>query len=205
MIRKISTFALGVALAAGVTFSGAQAATDKYVIDKPHTQIIFIADHLGFSHSVGKFTDYAGGFIFDTVDPAKSSAEITINTASVELNDTKWNDHMKNADFFNVEKFPTMTFKSTKIEKTGEKTGKITGDLTLLGVTKPVTLDVVHNNSARHPFSGKFVSGFSATGKIKRSDFGMNYGLPAIGDDVTLMIEVEGLREDAEGQTPTNQ
>ncbi len=205
MIRKISTLALGVAMAASVTFSAAHAAADKYVLDKPHTQIVFIADHLGFSRSVGKFTDYTGGFIFDTVDPVKSSAEVTINTNSLELNDAKWNEHMKSADFFNVAKFPTMTFKSTKIEKTGDKAAKITGDLTLLGVTKPVTLDVTHNNSARHPFSGKFVSGFSATGKIKRSDFGMSYGLPAIGDEVTLMIEVEGLREDAEGQTQTNQ
>ena len=205
MIRKISTLALGVALAASVTLSSAQAATDKYVLDKPHTQIIFIADHLGFSHSVGKFTDYTGGFIFDTVDNNKSSVDVTINTSSLELNDAKWNEHMKSADFFNVTKFPTMTFKSTKVEKSGDKTAKITGDLTLLGVTKPVTLDVVHNNSARHPFSGKYVSGFSATGKIKRSDFGMTYGLPAMGDEVTLMIEVEGQREDVEGQTPTNQ
>lgn len=205
MIRKISTLALGSVLAAGITFSAAHAAVDHYVLEKPHTQIVFLADHLGFSHSVGKFTDYTGQFTFDTADPEKSSVDVTINTSSIELNDPKWNEHLKGADFFNVEKFPTMTFKSTKIEKTGDNTANITGDLTLLGVTKSVTLAVKHNNSARHPFSGKYVSGFSATGKIKRSEFGMGYGLPAMGDEVDLIIEVEGLREDAEGQKPANE
>lgn len=198
MIRKISTLALGAAVAATMTVASAQAATEKYVLDKPHTQVVFSVNHLGFSNSIGKFTDYSGHFIFDTEDPAKSNVEVTINTASIDLADQKWDDHMKGADFFNVEKFPAMTFKSTKIEKTGDKTANITGDLTLLGVTKPVTLAVTQNGSGEHPYSKKFVSGFSATGTLKRSDFGMNYGLPAVGDEVKLIIEVEGIREDGE-------
>src|SRR5690606_12273607 len=105
-----------------------------------------------------------------------SSTEVTIDTSSISMNHEAWENHLKNADFFDVEKFPTMTFKSTKVERTGEKTAKMTGDLTLLGVTKPVTLDVTLNKSDLHPFHKKMAAGFSATGTLKRSDFGMNYG-----------------------------
>lgn len=105
---------------------------------------------------------------------------------------------MKNADFFDVENHPEMTFKSTAVEVTGEDTANITGDLTILGVSKPVTLAVKHNKSGEHPFNGKFMSGFSATTTINRSEWGMNYGLPAVGDAVEIRIEVEGIREDGE-------
>ena len=97
-----------------------------------------------------------------------------------------------------------MTFKSTAIEVTGENTAKITGDLTLLGVTHPVTLDVTHNKSGTHPYSGKFVSGFSATTTIKRSAFGMKYGLPAVSDDVEVRLEVEGIRQEAAQEAETD-
>ena len=182
----------------------AAAEIERYTLEKPHTQILFFADHLGFSHSLGKFTDYSGSFTFNREDPAASSVEVSIPTASLEMNDEAWNTHMKSADFFNVEKFPTMTFKSTAIKVTGEDTADMTGDLTLLGVTKPVMLHVKHNSSAKHAFSGKYVSGFSATGSLKRSDFGMGYGLPAVGDEVEIRIEVEGIREEAEGESPAN-
>ncbi len=182
----------------------AAAEIERYTLDKPHTQILFFADHLGFSHSMGKFTDYSGSIVFNREDPAGSSVEVSIPTASLEMNDDAWNQHMKGADFFNVEKFPTMTFKSTAIKVTGDNMADITGDLTLLGVTKPVTLHVKHNSSGKHAFSGKYISGFSATGTIKRSDFGMNYGLPAVGDEVELRIEVEAIREEAEGESTSN-
>ncbi len=180
--------------------SQAFAQIENYSFDKAHTQIIFSVSHLGFSHSHGKFLDFDGGFVFNREEPAKSSVDVTIQTAGIDMDDEKWDEHMKNADFFDVEKFPTMTFKSTAFEITGENTGKMTGDLTLLGVTKPVTLDVVHNKSDVHPFSSKYVSGFSAAGSLKRSDFGMNYGLPMVGDDVKIQIEVEGLREELGGE-----
>ena len=112
---------------------------------------------------------------------------------------------MKNEDFFNVEKFPTMTFKSTNIEITGENTANITGDLTILDTTKPVTLDVTHNKSGVHPFNGEFVAGLSATTTVKRSDFGMTYGLPAVGDDVEIRLEVEGFREGGPNPASTNE
>lgn len=169
-------------------------AAERYTFDKAHTQILFFVDHLGFSKSQGEFLDYNGSFTFDTVKPENSSVQVTIKTAGIDMDDEAWDKHMKNKDFFDVEQYPEMTFKSTAITVTGDKTANITGDLTLLGITKPVTLAVTHNKSGKHPFSGKYVSGFSATTTIKRSEFGMNYGLPAVGDDVEVRLEVEGIR-----------
>ncbi len=171
---------------------------EHYTFDKSHTQILFFVDHLGFSKSQGEFHDYDGYFIFDRAHPENSIIDVTIKTESIDMDSDKWDDHMKSPDFFNVEKFPDMTFKSTAIEITGEKTAKITGDLKLLGVTKPVVMETTYNKSDKHPFSGKFVSGFSASTTIKRSDFGMNYGLPGVGDEVNVMIEVEAYRTEPE-------
>lgn len=172
----------------------AQAQIERYEFDKAHTQILFFVDHLGFSKSQGEFHDYDGFFEFNRNEPAKSKVEVTIKTNSIDMDDKKWDEHMKNEDFFNVEKYPTMVFKSTKIEVTGKNTANITGDLTLLETTKPVTLAVTFNKAGVHPFNQKYVAGFSSTASLKRSDFGMNYGLPLVGDEVDLMIEVEGLR-----------
>ncbi len=172
--------------------------SNRYAFDKDHTQIIFFVDHLGFSKSYGEFHDYDGYFIFDQKNPKNSKIEISIKTDSIDMDSDKWNEHMKSPDFFNVEAFPDMTFKSTDIKITGKKTAKITGDLTLLGVTKPVVLETTYNKSDKHPFSGKYVSGFSAKAKLKRSDFGMVYGLPAVGDEINILIEVEGIRIEPE-------
>ena len=169
---------------------------EKYHFDKTHTQILFFVDHLGFSSSQGEFHEYDGYFTFDRDNPEKSSVDVSIKTSSIDMDDEKWDAHMKNEDFFNVETFPNMSFKSTNIEITGEDTANIIGTLTLLGVTKPVTLNVKHNKSGKHPFSGKFISGFSATAMIKRSEFGMNYALPGISDEVEVRLEVEGVRDE---------
>jgi polyisoprenoid-binding protein YceI len=195
---------LSFVLVAGFAFS-AQAAPEKFLLDKPHTQVIFEVNHLGFSTSIGKFTDYEGAIQLDEQEPEKSSVDVTIQTASIDLNDDKWNEHMRSADFFNVEKFPTMTFKSTKVEKTGDKTANVTGDLTLLGVTKPVTLAVTHINTGKHPMADRIETGFSAAGKIKRSDFGMNNGVPMVGDEVTIRIEAEAYKEDKTAAGVENQ
>ena len=178
--------------------SSAFAAAEKYTFDKAHTQILFFVNHLGFSMSQGEFLDYDGHIMFDQEKPENSSVEVDIKTASIDMDDEKWDAHMKNEDFFNVEKYPSMTFKSSGVEVTGENTAKITGDLTILGVTKPAVLDVTYNKSDTHPYSGKYVSGFSATANIKRSEYGMNYGLPGVGDDVEIRIEVEAIREEAD-------
>lgn len=195
MIRKIKARALMGALAltvaSGITFSAAQAAPQTFTLESPHTQILFSVNHLGFSNSYGKFTGYEGTIVFDPEAPAASSVDVTIDAKSVDLNHAKWNDHVKNADILDTEKFPNITFKSTKIEVTGEKTANITGDLTIRGVTKPVVLATVFNKLDKHPMKGEVVAGFSATAQFKRSDFGVSYGLPNVGDEMKIIIEVE--------------
>lgn len=209
LILTASVFAFSVPAISGYAESlkdeSSVASVEHYTFDKAHTQILFFVDHLGFSKSQGEFHDYDGYFTFDRDHPENSKIDVTIQTASIDMDDKPWDDHMKNADFFNVEVFPTMTFKSTGIQVKGDNVADITGDLTLLGVTKPVTLSVTHNKSDQHAFTGKYVAGFSASATIKRSDFGMEYGLPMVGDDVEIMIEVEGIRdqihnEEDEGQ-----
>lgn len=184
--------------------SPAWAQIESYTLNKPHTQIIFFIDHMGFSRSMGKFTDYNGKFVFDRTQPQNSSVEVSIDTHSLEMNDQKWNEHMKGADFFNVEKFPSMAFKSTAIKVKNENTADITGDLTLLGVTKPVTLAAKYNKSGKAAFGEIYMSGFSATADLKRSDFGMSFGLPLVGDDVHIVIEVEGERIEQRGEGAAN-
>lgn len=183
------------ALAFLVSAPAARAA-EKYTLDKPHTQVLFTVNHLGFTDSWGRFLDYDGSFTFDRVNPANSSVDVIVKTDSLDMGDAKWDEHLKSADFFDVAKFPTMAFKSTKIAVTGENTADITGDMTILGVTKPVTLKVVHHKSGVLPMDDKvFVAGFSATARLKRSDFGMTKYLPMIGDDVELHLEVQGDQE----------
>lgn len=182
-----------------VSFTQAsQQKTSYYTFDKLHTQIHFSISHLGFSYSHGRFMDFNGGFYFDKEKPEESFVDITINTASIFMGSKEWDDHLKNADFFDVEKHPVMHFKSTKVEVTGDKTANIYGDLTLLGLTKPVILQTRLNGFGLHPYSKKNTAGFSATTTIKRSDFGMTYGLPAVGDEVSIVIEVEAQQSEAE-------
>ncbi len=182
--------------------SEAKAEIELYDYDKAHTQIIFGVNHLGYTTSRGKFMNFDGSLEFNRSEPEKSKVNMTIQTNSIEMGTEKWNDHMKNEDFFNVEKFPTMSFKSTGIEVTGENTANITGDLTILETTKPVVLDVVFNKSGKSPFGEEYKAGFSATTSLKRSDFGMTYGLPLVGDDVDIMLEVEAVRRGGDVVNP---
>ena len=166
----------------------------NYQLEPVHTQILFFCDHLGFSKSQGEFLKFRGSFSFDPKNVRASTAQVTIDAASVDMDHQKWNDHMRNEDFFDVEKFPTIEFKSTKAEAVSANSIKLHGKLTMLGHTEPVVLNVTHNKSGVHPFSGKYISGFSATTSVKRSLFGMNYGLPALGDDIEIRLEIEGER-----------
>ena len=185
--RSSTTFALIAALAAA---SGrADAAPATYRLDPVHTRVIFFASHLGFSKSIGTFGKVDGRFTYDEDDPKAATVEATIDVKSLHLGDDAW-EKKTLRDFFAVEKHPTARFVGTSFD------GKIlTGELTLRGITKPVELDVTVNRVGRHSFSMQHVAGFSATGTIKRSDFGMKRLLPAVGDEVDIRLEVEGIRE----------
>ncbi len=191
MMRLLLSALLTTTLFAGSAHAEAQ----KYTFDKLHTQIFFSVNHLGFSNSTGRFLGFDGGFTFDEAAPANGAVEVTIDTNSLNMDDATWDEHLKAKDMFNTDEFKTMTFKSTKVELTGEKTAKLTGDLTLIGQTKPVTLDVTFNKCGVHPMSSAPTCGFSALGTLKRSDWGMTKGIPMVGDDVTLRIEVEANAE----------
>lgn len=176
--------------------SPAQAA-DRFTIDPTHTNVAFLVNHLGYSNMIGRFKEIEGEFTFDEKDIAANKVKVTVKTASIDTNHEARDKHLRSPDFFNTAEFPTMTFVSTKVEKTGERSGKITGDVTLLGVTKSVTFDITFNKMAPHPlprYNAILTSGFSARGSIKRSDFGMKYGIPGVGDEITLFIEVEGAK-----------
>jgi len=183
----------------------ASAAADKYEFDKSHTHIIFLVSHLGYSNTIGRIRDYDGYFAFDEKEPEKSSIDVTLKPGSIDTNVPALNKELYGKDFFNVEKFPEIHFKSAHVAVTGKNTGDVTGDVTMLGATMPVVLHVVYNKSGIHPFSNNYVSGFTADAVVKRSDFGMNAFEPAVGDDVRVHIEVEGsdpLRHPGNTKTP---
>jgi len=161
-----------------------------YTFDPSHTSVTFDIDHFGFSKPHGIFPMIEGTLNLDDAKPENSTVDVTVSPANVATGIPKLDEHLKSKDFFNVEKFPNVTFKSTKVEKTGDKTAKVTGDLTLLGVTKPVTLDVTLNQKGPNMMNKETV-GFEATTTIKRSDFGMNTYVPKLGDEVPLVIEAE--------------
>ncbi len=181
---------LVLALGAGV----ASAEPTQFTFDKVHSQVLFFVNHLGFSNSQGEFNDYDGELLIDTDNLANSKVNVSINTASVDMGDDAWDKHLRNEDFFDVEKYPTMDFVSKRIILTGANTMIVNGELTILGVTKPAGLYVTLNRVGEHPFSKKTIAGFSARAKINRSDWGMNYGLPAIGDEVDIRLEVEAAK-----------
>jgi polyisoprenoid-binding protein YceI len=194
MKKMVIAIVAGAAVLAGAG-SGARAA-DTYILDVDHTNVLFFVNHLGFSTMEGEFDDVQGRFVFDQEDVTKSTVEVTIQAASVDTDVEALDDHLRGPDFFDVKQFPEITFKSRKIEKTGDNTGRMTGDLTLHGVTGSVVLDIKFNRAGVHPTTKNFVAGFSATTSLKRSDYGIVYGTPYVGDQVDIRLEIEGLRQD---------
>jgi polyisoprenoid-binding protein YceI len=186
LVKSIAVIAVAVASFIG----GAARAADKYALDPMHTFVVFRITDLGYAHVVGWFTAVAGQLAFDPADVTKSTLNVTIKTASIDTHFAQRNKDLMSPDFLNVAEFPEMTFKSTSIEKTGDKTGKVTGELTLLGVTKPVTMDVTFTKVAPNPFHNNTpTAGFEAHTVIKRSDFGMKAEIPNIGDEVDISID----------------
>jgi polyisoprenoid-binding protein YceI len=174
-------------------------AADSFTIDPLHTFPNFTIDHLGFSTMHGRFGKTSGKL---TVDAAKhtGSVDITIDASSVNTGFIKRDDHLRSPDFLNATEFPEITYKSTKVTIKGDPeqnaTAVVEGDLTIAGVTKPVTLTVSRMHCGPNPMKQEqYRCGFDAHAKIKRSDFGVKYGLPAIGDEMNLDLEVESVRD----------
>ena len=174
------------------------AAPVRYALDPNHMSIVFMVSHVGFQKTVGLFRTAGGSFVFDEEKPAVSDIEVAIDTASVFTAHEKRDEHLRAQDFLWVEKYPQITFRGTSAEQTGSRTGRITGDLTIRGITRPVTLDVTWNKSGQYPFGDMhYATGVSARTKIKRSDFGMTYAVQGdlVGDEVDIILEFEGIRQ----------
>jgi polyisoprenoid-binding protein YceI len=187
-MHRLSAAALAAAALIGVS---APARAADYVIDLSHSHVLFMVDHLGFAKMIGLFADFSGKFSFDPANVGGSKLNVSIKTDSLQTQFAARDADLKGADWFNVTEFPDMTFVGTSYAKKDDQHGTITGNLTLHGVTKPVTLDVVLNKVGQNPLDKKNSAGFSARGKLKRSEFGMKAYLGPIGDEVDLIIEIE--------------
>ena len=189
------------ALLAGFAPLVALAAPQTYVIDSLHSFPNFTINHLGMTNVHGQFERMTGKIVLDVAGKT-GSLDVKVPTATVSTGDSRRTDgvrsrdeHLRSADFFNAAEFPDMTFKSTKFHFAGEKLDAVEGNLTLLGVTKPVTFKVTSFNCGAHPFNKKPMCGAYVEGAIKRTDFGMKFGVPAISDEVKLAIGIEAYPE----------
>jgi polyisoprenoid-binding protein YceI len=189
MNKRIVTAALSALLFTGAS---ALAQSSTWTIDKNHAQTNFQIRHMGVSTVRGSISGVTGSIVWDEKDPGKSSVEATIDTNTVSTNNAGRDKDLKSDHYFNVEKFPTMTFKSTSVSRANGKL-QVVGDLTLAGVTKSVTLDVDGPTAPQKGMGGKMVIGLSATGTVKRSDFNFAPKMPAmaLGDEVQITIDVE--------------
>ncbi len=184
---KTLSLGLAFALASSVTL----AAPVDYKIDPTHTATVFSWNHFGFSTPSANFTDIQGVIKVDNAKPANSSVEVTIPLSSVNTNVVALDKEFQEEAWFNAAKYPNITFKSTKVETKDKKHFKITGDLTVKGITKPVVLDAVLNKQGEHPMAKVPAIGFNATTSFDRSAFGIGNYVPNVGDKITVNITTE--------------
>ena len=175
------------------------ASEDEYIIDKSHFSIGFLVEHVGYAKTLGMFRDIDGSYIHDVKNKKINDINIVINTDSVFTNDEKRDEHLKSPDFLHVDKYPEMVFKATDIKINNDET-IINGNLTLLGITRPLVLTGKINKIGKYPFGGiikPYVMGISAKGTIKRSDHAMMYAIKdnLVGDEIELIIEFEARRQ----------
>ena len=182
------------------SFLSSSAFAAEFSIDNTHTTVGFAVKHMMVSKVRGQFKDFEGKFSFDEKKPAATQAKFTIKTASIDTANEKRDDHLRNEDFFDAKKFPTITFESTKVKPAGKGKYKMEGTFSMHGVTKPITLDVAFNGMSKDPW-GNTRAGFSITSKLNRKDYGLTWnkaletGGVAVGEDVELNIELEGVLE----------
>ena len=178
-------------LVSGCLFSAN--AADSFKIDPVHTFVLFSVQHLGIANTYGRFNDVAGTVLFDRDNPSNSSVELTVKVESLDTHNSIRERSLMSPDFFDVKQFPTMTFKSTKVEGSGDML-KVSGDLTIRGVTRPVTVDFKKGREGKGVF-GEWRGGGETRFTIKRSDFGMNFELGEVGDEVTIILSLEGVKK----------
>jgi polyisoprenoid-binding protein YceI len=177
------------------------AAPESYTLDPYHTYPHFAVEHFGVSQYWGRFDRSSGKFTIDRA-ARKGTLELNVETASVSTGDNErgsrartLDEHLRSADFFNVAEFPRMSFKSSEVKFNGDAPAEVSGELTLLGVTKPLTLKIERWVCRDHPFSKKPMCGGNASGALKRTDFGMKYAVPAVSDEIRLYVQFEGYKD----------
>jgi polyisoprenoid-binding protein YceI len=187
-MRALRYLVLAGLLGAAVT---AQATPVTYTMDPGHTYVLFSWNHFGFSNPTGNLSLGQGTLVFDEKDPAKSSVDVTLPLSDLDTHVSKLDEHLKKPDFLDADKYPTITFKSTKVQAVGGNKYKVTGDLTVHGVTKPVVLDATLNKSGEHPMLKVPTVGFDAVATLKRSDFGVGAYVPNVSDEIKVRITTE--------------
>ena len=190
-MRALKYLALAGLLGAAVSVS-VQAAPVTYKLDPNHTMVLFSWNHFGYSNPTADFGLGEGTLVFDEQHPAQSSVEVTLPLANLDTHVPALDKHLKEADFFDADKYATVTFKSTKVQPVGAHKFKVTGDLTVHGVTKPVVLDAMLNKVGPHPMTKAQAIGFDATTTLKRSDFGIGAYVPNVSDEIRIRITTEG-------------
>ena len=174
------------------TAGTAVAAPVTYKLDPGHTLVLFSWNHFGFSNPSANLGQVDGTLVYDEKDPSKATVEATLPLAGLDTFVPKLDEHLKSSDFLDAAKYPNVTFKSTKVTPAGKGKLKVVGDLTVHGVTKPVTLDVTLNKIGPHPMMKTQTVGFDATAMIKRSDFGVGAYVPNVSDEIKIRITTEG-------------
>ncbi len=169
-----------------------QAAPVTYRLDPNHTMVLFSWNHFGYSNPTADFGLGEGTLVFDEQHPGQSSVDVTLPLAQLDTHVPALDKHLKEADFFDADKYPTVTFKSTKVQPLGGHKFKVTGDLTVHGVTRSVVLAATLNKVGPHPMSKAQAIGFDATASIKRSDFGVGAYVPNVSDELNIRITTEG-------------
>ncbi|HWG46192.1 MAG TPA: YceI family protein [Gemmataceae bacterium] len=169
-------------------------AADTFTVDPVHSSMLFRVKHLNAGHIYGRFNQYSGSFAFDDKNPADCKLEMEVKIDSIDSANGDRDKHLKGPDFFNAKEFPTMTFKATRMKASDEKNYEVTGDLTIHGVTKPVTVKLERIGTVRDLKSGKPRTGWETTFTINRSDFGMKGLVPAISDEVRIIVAIEGIQ-----------
>ena len=188
--RSVAALTLALTCCAGAHVA---MSAQSWRIDEAHTSIGFKIDATGFPTTRGRFTHYTGRILIDFERPAKSFTSFTVDSTSVDAGSQSFNDFVKSAVMLNVAKFPTLSFTSTQVEKLDPRTARVTGNLTMLGVTKPITLTV---NVETDPSAKGRAVAFSATGTIKRSEFGMIFGIPLIDDALEITVKTRALTDE---------
>jgi polyisoprenoid-binding protein YceI len=170
----------------------AQAAPVTYKLDPGHTMVLFSWNHFGYSNPTANLGLGEGTLVFDEQHPAQSRVEVTLPLAQLDTHVPDLDKHLKKADFFDADKYPVVTFKSTAVQALGDHKFKVTGNLTVHGVTRPVVLDATLNKVGPHPMTKAPSIGFDATASLKRSDFGVGAYVPSVSDEITIRITTEG-------------